>query len=209
VNRTLLPSCLLLLGAALSAADYKPDDDGYLRNWLLLEPFEVGDRASEHEEVSQKDFLTTELFTGQFTAKPKAGDKVKITLAGVTAGELGWSEGQSDGAVYALEAKDNSLYLATVYVTSEQELSEAVLSIGSDDSSSWRVNGAEVLTVYAGRGVEADQDKSSPFTLKKGTNVISAVIVNGGGEVGLSARILDKDGSPVKNVTVSLTPPAN
>ena len=209
MNRIILPSCLLLLGAALNAADFKPDDEGYLRNWLLLEPFEVGDKASEHEEGSQKDFLTKEAFAGHFNAKPKAGDKVSITMSGVSAVEVKWSEGQADGAVYALEAKDNSLYLATVYVTSEQELTEAVLSIGSDDSSSWRVNGAEVLTVYAGRAAEADQDKSSPFTLKKGTNVISAVVINGGGEVGLSARILDKNGSPVKNVTVSLTPPTN
>ena len=63
-----------------------------------------------------------------------------------------------------------------------------------------------MLTVYSGRAAEADQDKSSPFTLKKGTNVISAIVINGGGEVGLSARILDKSGNPVKNVTVSLTP---
>jgi hypothetical protein len=209
VNRIILPSCLLLLGAAVSAADFKPDDDGYLRNWLLLEPFEVGEKAGEHEEGSQKDFLTKEAFAGHFKAKPKAGDKVSITMPGVSATDVSWHAGQADGAVYALEAKDNSLYLATVYVTSEQELTEAVLSIGSDDSSSWRVNGAEVLTVYAGRAAEADQDKSSPFTLTKGTNVISAVIINGGGEVGLSARILDKSGNPVKNVTVSLTPPTN
>lgn len=209
MNRIILPSCLLLLGAALNAADFKPDDDGYLRNWLLLEPFEVGEKASEHEEDSQKDFLTKEAFAGHFKAKPKAGDKVSITMADVTAVEVKWSEGQADDAVYALEAQDNSLYLATVYVTSEQELTEAVLSIGSDDSSCWRVNGTEVLTVYGGRGVEADQDESSPFTLTKGTNVISAVIINGEGEVGLSARILDKSGNPVKNVTVSLTPPTN
>ena len=210
MNHRLLASCLLLCsGAVVSAADFKPDDDGYLRNWLLLEPFEVGEKAGEHEEGSQKDFLTKEAFAGHFKAKPKAGDKVSITMAGVSAVDVSWKAGQADGAVYALEAKDNSLYLATVYVTSEQELTEAVLSIGSDDSSSWRVNGTEVLAVYAGRAAEADQDTSSPFTLTKGTNVISAVIINGGGEVGLSARILDKSGNPVKNVTVSLTPPTN
>jgi len=210
VNHRLLASCLLLCsGAVVSAADFKPDDDGYLRNWLVLEAFEVGEKASEHSEDAQKDFLTKESFTGHFKAKPKEGDKVTITMTGVTAADVTWRAGQADGAVYALEQKENALYLAVVYVTSEQELTEAVLSIGSDDSSSWRVNGAEVLTVYAGRAAEADQDKSSPFTLTKGTNVISAIIINGGGEVGLSARILDKNGSAVKNVTVSLTPPTN
>lgn len=203
----LLASCLLLCAGTLAnAADFKPDDNGYIRNWLLLEPFEVGDKASEHGEEAQKQFLTKESFTGHFKATPKAGDKVTIAMPGVTAAEVSWKTGQCDGPVYALEPKDNSLFLATVYVTSEQEVGEAVLSIGSDDSSSWRVNGAEVLTVYAGRAAEADQDKSSPFTLKKGVNVISAIVINGGGEVGLSARILDKSGNPVKNVTISLTP---
>ncbi len=209
MNHRLLASCLLLCsGAVAHAADFAPDDSGYIRNWLLLEPFEVGEKASEHGEDAQKDFLTKEAFAGHFKATPKAGDKVTIAMPDVTATDVSWHAGQSDGAVYALEQKDNSLYLATVYVTSEQELTEAVLSIGSDDSSSWRVNGSEVLTVYAGRAAEADQDKSSPFTLKKGVNVISAVIINGGGEVGLSARILDKDGNPVKTLVVSLTPPA-
>jgi hypothetical protein len=207
VNHRLLASCLLLAaGAIANAADFKPDDSGYIRNWLLLEPFEVGDKASEHGEEAQKQFLTKEAFAGHFKATPKDGDKATIAMPGVTPATVTWHTGQCDGPVYALEQKDNSLYLATVYITSEQELPEAVLSIGSDDSSSWRVNGAEVLTVYAGRAAEADQDKSSPFTLKKGVNVISAIVINGGGEVGLSARILDKSGNPVKNVTVSLTP---
>ena len=210
VNLPLLSACALLLcGSFATAADFKPDDGGYIRNWLLLEPFELGEKASEHGEDSQKGFFTKEAFAGHFKAKPKAGDKVKITLPDVTSTEVTWKTGQCDGPVFQFEQKDNSLYLAVVYVTSENAVPEAVLSIGSDDSSSWRVNGAEVLTVYSGRGADVDQDKSSPFTLNKGVNVISASVINGGGEVGLSARILDKNGNPVKDVVISLTPPAN
>lgn len=205
MNKLLLAAAglLLLASPTVSAADFKPDDSGYIRNWLLLDPFEIGDKASEHEEGSQKDFFAKEYFSGQFKAMPKAGDKVKANN-----NDVSWKAGQSDEAAYKLEAKDNSLYLAVTYVISETEVPGAVLSIGSDDSSSWRVNGTEVLTVYAGRAVEADQDKTRSFTLTKGTNVISAAVINGGGEVGLSARILDKDGNPVKNVVISLTPPA-
>lgn len=205
MNKLLLAaaSLLILASPTLGAADFKPDGDGYIRNWLLLDPFEIGEKAGEHEEGSQKELFAKEYFAGQFKATPKVGESVKANGSDVT-----WKAGQADEPAYKLEPKDNSLYLAVTYVTSETELQGAVLSIGSDDSSSWRVNGAEVLTVYAGRAVEPDQDKTKPFTLNKGVNVISAAVINGGGEVGLSARILDKDGNPVKNVVVSLTPPA-
>ena len=197
-------SALALYGTttSASAADFKPDGDGYIRNWVLLEPFDLDEHASEHSEDSQKGFFDKEFFTGEFKAKPAVGDKVKVG-----SNEIAWKAGQSDEAVYKFDPKDNSMYLAVTYVTSDSELTGAVLSIGSDDSSCWRVNGTDVLRVYAGRAVEADQDKSKEFTLLKGTNVIFASVINGGGEVGLSCRILDKSGAPVKNVTVSTTPP--
>ena len=126
----------------------------------------------------------------------------------VGSADLTWKAGQTDEAVFKFDPKDNSMYYAVTYVTTTEEIAGAVLSIGSDDSSCWRVNGADVLRVYAGRAVEADQDKSKEFTLVKGTNVIFASVINGGGEVGLSCRILDKSGAPVKNVVITLTPPA-
>jgi hypothetical protein len=206
VNKLLIASvCVLALASTTSAgaADFKPDGDGYIKNWVLLEPFDLDEHASEHSEDSQKVFFDKEFFAGMFKAKPAVGEKVKIGSA-----EIAWKAAQSDEPVFKFEPKDNSMYLAVTYVTSDTELSGAVLSIGSDDSSRWMVNGAEVLRVYAGRGVEVDQDKSKEFTLVKGTNVIFASVINGGGETGLSCRILDKSGAPVKSVTISLTPPA-
>lgn len=207
--RLLACGLLLLTGTMANAADFKPNDEGYIRNWLTLEGFELGDKAGEHEEDSQKDFFIKEAFEGEFKAKPKAGDKVKITLPGVTSTEVSWKAAEAEESVLNFEEKENSMAISVVYIISDVEVPEAKLSIGSDDSSSWRVNGKEVLTVYTGRGVEPDSDTSSPFTLVKGTNVILASVINGGGPTGLSARILDKAGNPVKNVVVSLTPPAN
>ncbi len=208
-NRLLACGLLLFTGALANAADFKPNDEGYIRNWLMLDGFELGDKASEHEEDSQKDFFLKEAFEGEFKAKPKAGDKVKITLPGVTSTEASWKAGEAEESVLSFEEKENSLFISVVYVISDVEVPEVKLSIGSDDSSNWRVNGKEVLSVYSGRGVEPDQDESVPFTLVKGTNVILASVINGTGPTGLSARILDKTGNPVKNVVISLTPPAN
>lgn len=207
MNKFLIASACVVVLAGMTAnahaADFKPDGDGYIRNWILLDCFDLDEHASEHGEDTQKGFFDKEYFTNEFKATPAVGDKVKIGAA-----DLSWKAGQSDEAVYKFEPKDNSMYFAVTYVTAPDEVQGAVLSIGSDDSSCWRVNGTDVLRVYAGRAVEADQDKSKEFTLKKGTNVIFASVINGGGEVGLSCRILDKSGSPVKNVVISLTPPA-
>ena len=71
----------------------------------------------------------------------------------------------------------------------------------------WRLNGKEVIRVYEGRAIDKDQDKSKPLTLKKGVNVLSFAVINGDGPAGAAARFLDKSGNPVKNLTISLTPP--
>ena len=51
------------------------------------------------------------------------------------------------------------------YVIAEKDLENVKLSIGSDDSSVWRVNGKEVIRVYAGRDYDKDTDQSKPLTL--------------------------------------------
>ena len=195
---------LLFVSVAARAADFKPDSDGYIHNWLLLEPIALDEKASEHNEDSQKGYFEKEFFAGQKDIKPKEGQKVKVGND-----ELTFKAFSGDDAVLKFEPKDNSLYLAVVYVTAPDDVADATLSIGSDDSSQWKVNGTEVVRVFAGRAVDKDQDKSKPFVLKKGVNVIYAAVINGGGETGLSCRILDKSDKPVAGLVVSLTPPAN
>lgn len=203
----LMSACLVLsvalAGQALHAADLKPDADGYLRDWLVLDPFEIGDKAGENTEEAQKAFFA-ELIPNQFKATPKAGEIVRISPA---AGDRTWKAIHSEEPAVMIDAKENSMYLAVVYVTSPVAVAEARLSIGSDDGSSWRVGPSEVLTVYAGRPVALDENTSRPFTLAKGVNVIRVAIINGPGDVGLSARILDPAGKPLTDLTVSLAPP--
>ena len=206
MKKVLVALCLLMFVSAAAFAEektYKPDDEGYIRNWLLLEPIALDEKASEHTEDSQKAFFEKEYFPDQFKATPKDGEKVKVAGADLT-----WHAIQSDDSVVKFDAKDNSLYIGVVYVTSDKEYPGAFLSIGSDDSSLWRVNGAEVARVYAGRAVDKDQDKSKALTLNKGVNIVNMAVINGGGETGGCARFLDKDGAAIKALTLSLTPPA-
>jgi hypothetical protein len=199
--------CVLAFAADKDAKTYKPDDEGYIRNWLLLEPIKLTEEIAAHTEEQEKPVFAKDFVTKDYTPKP--GDKLKP--AGV---ELTWAAKESSDSILdlsgAFEGKDNEqvLYMGVVYVTAPQEIQDAKLSIGSDDSSVWKLNGKEVIRVYAGRDCEKDTDQSQPLTLKKGTNIVQVAVTQGDGPTAMVARFIDKDGKPIKDLTISVTPPA-
>lgn len=59
-----------------------PDDEGFIRRWLLLEPISKPNRTNQNFADSQvREAILHEYFPGQFTVLPKDGDKVKVTMA--------------------------------------------------------------------------------------------------------------------------------
>ncbi|HBC85878.1 MAG TPA: hypothetical protein DCZ94_02880 [Lentisphaeria bacterium] len=177
------------------------DDGGYIRSWLALPAIPLNTNISHTEEML-KPFLQKDFFPNQKTATPKENDKVAVDGR-----EMAWKAYHTDDPCWKFNSPvDNSLYYVVAYVIAEQDIPNVILSIGSDDGSMWTVNGVEAIRVYAGRAVEKDTDRSQPLTLKKGTNVIRALIINGGGDAGVCARLVDKDGNPVKNIKVATAP---
>ncbi len=193
------------------AQTFKPDDEGFIRNWLVLDPIQLDEKASVHEEASEKPFFEKEWWTGQKDAHPKDGDKVTVNGK-----ELTWRAFQAGDfnvdfeQTAAKSGKDtgNSLFLGVVYLIADKDMPDVKLSAGSDDSAMWKVNGKEVIRVYRGLAVDRDQDTSPALTLHKGVNVLTFAVTNGDGATGACARFLDKAGKPVKDLVVSLTPPA-
>src|SRR5207237_9502498 len=99
------------------------------------------------------------------------------------------------------------IFLRVAYSVADKYIDNVKLSIGSDDSSVWKLNGKEVIRVYAGRDCEKDTDKSQSLTLKKGVNVLEFAVTQGDGPTAAVARFLDKDDKPLKDITIGLTPP--
>ena len=193
---SVLLSVLVIANASHAAETFKPTADGFIANWLVLEPISLPDSASSHDEENQKDLFDKEYFPGQKGVEPKNGDKVKVGEK-----ELTWRTQTTEDGMLGLEEVSNSMFIAVAYIHCEEEISGLSLKIGSDDSSMWFLNGAEVLRVYAGRGLERDQSSSpEPVTLKKGVNVLMACVINGEGPAGLCARFA----KPVTNFKVSL-----
>jgi hypothetical protein len=203
---------VLILATARAADDAKtfaPDDEGFIRNWLVLDPIPLGDTAGNHEEESQKPFFAKEHFTGQKDVQPKDGDKAKVGEK-----QLAWHAVKCDdfyvdfekSASDANKEKENSLFFAVAYVIADKDTDGLKLAIGSDDSSVWTLNGKELIRVYEGRPVDKDQNTAEGVALKKGVNVLRAMVINGEGPTGACARFLDKEGKPVKGLKVAVAP---
>ncbi len=184
---------------------FSVDDEGFIHNWLLLDPIAVSDQASNHDEAAIKPIFDKEHFAGQNTANPHDTDKVVVdgkTLVWRPRHNNDWVLGLDDLAADTGKSSENALFLGVAYILCDEDIENVTLAIGSDDDSMWHLNGEEVIRVYEGRNVDKDQSKSKPVTLKKGLNVLRFAVVDGGPPTAAAARFLDKDGKPVTNIHI-------
>ena len=192
-----------LIGAVLSAMllnapeTFSPDAEGFIRNWLVLAPIAIQEDSGASE--IDKDFLK-----GEATTTPKAGDKVTVDGKALT-----WKAHQtSDFYVDFLQAfgkergEDVAAY-AVAYVIVDDEM-KVKLFIGSNDQSKVWVNGRQIIKFAETRTLEKDTD-SGEVTLAKGQNVLVFKVINEKNNWQGCARFM-KDGAPVKNIRISLTP---
>jgi len=177
----------------------KPDAEGFIRDWLMLAPFSIPESTGS-DEIDKKQV------ENEPALKPKAGDKVKIAGR-----EEAWK---------AIKAKDYNVdlnatigtanedvvgYLVT-YVVADKDMPDLTLLIGSNDEAKVYLNGKEVIKFDQTRTVEKDSDKAEKLTLKKGVNTIVFKIINEKNDWGGCLRFKDKDGKPVTDLKVQLTP---
>ena len=180
-----------------------PDEDGFIRRWLILEP--IG--ANGLTDSAVQAAVNKEYFPNQLTVIPHDGDKVKVEGSDLT-----WHAVDSKlynvnlyHFAYALgKPTSNVLFWAVTVVDCFHELKDVRLAIGSNAASVWWVNGKEVIGIYGDRQTVIDDGVSKRMTLKKGPNLVRCAVINGGGATDFCARFLDKDDSPVKNFIVNL-----
>jgi hypothetical protein len=187
-------------GSALST----PDDDGFIRRWLVLEPIPVAGRLNDN---AVRETVGADYFPDQLAVLPADGDRV--TVGGET---LGWHA--VDTTHYNLnlfhfaralgKPTSNVLFWAVTIVDSPAEQRDVRLAIGSNAASVWWVNGREVIAIYDDRQTVIDDGVSRRITLKKGRNVIRAAIINAGGATDFCARLLDALDDPITALTVRL-----
>lgn len=200
------PSATLLVAALLigsTAAGPKPvSTEGFIQQWVILEPIRVNGQLTDS---AVQTAVKNEYFPTQFTVVPRDGEKVRVGDA-----DLVWhAVDTADYNVnlyhfaYALgKPTSNVLFWAVTVVNAPREMAGVRLAIGSNAASVWWVNGNEVIGIYNDRQTVIDDGVSKRLTLKQGTNVVRAAIINAGGATDFCARFLDAEDRPVKTITV-------
>lgn len=219
----ILKSALIVLAASLMLPSYAstvvdhdtfilspeslekaPGSQGFIQLWHILEPIPA--RGETQNAVQQT--VKTEHFPGQFTVIPKDGDQVTVNGEPLTWHDVD-TEKYNINLYYFAEAYGKSpsgaLFWVVTVIDCPQEIQDARLAIGSNSASVWWVNGVEVIGIYDNRQTVVDDGVSKRLTLKQGRNVIRGAIVNGSGAADFCARILDADGQPFKNFTITLS----
>lgn len=183
-----------------------PDDKGFIRRWLLLEPIEKPNRTNTiFTDSYLRQAFDTLYFHNQFTVLPQDGEKVKVGKQRLT-----WHALDSklyNVKLYRLAAALKKpvygvLFWAVTIIDCPEEISEVRLSAGSNSASTWWLNGEQVLLLSGDRRMVVDDGQSRRLTLKKGRNILRGAIINGPGMSDFCVRFLHEDGTPVKNITI-------
>ncbi len=190
-----------------SSSVMRPDEDGFIKRWLLLEPIEKPVRSNTlFTDSYLRNAFDTLYFHNQFTLLPRDGEKVRVGEK-----ELTWHALDSKNFnvklfrfAYGLHKPTYGvLFWAVTVINTPQELKDVRISVGSNSASMWWLNGEEVSLLSGDRRMVMDDVVSSRLTLKKGKNIIRGAVINGPGMSDFCVRILDEQGAPVKNIQIS------
>ena len=180
-----------------------PGPDGFIKRWLILEPIAANGLTDSLVQAAVKK----EYFPDQFGLLPHDGDTVKVgdvTLAWHAVDTKKYNVNLYHFAYALKKPTSNVLFWAVTVLDCPQQLRGVRLAVGSNAASVWWVNGREVIGIYGDRQAVVDDGVSKRLTLEKGTNIVRAAIVNGGGATDFCARILDADDKPLARFTVNL-----
>ena len=180
-----------------SAEAMQPDEKGFIRRWLLLEPI-------AHETRTNTVFVDS--YVRQYL-------------------DTGWNKGDfklpQDGMEgwHALDSKLFNVKLYRFAVGTEtgrygmicrvvtvidvlEDIECVRLAAGSNSASMWWIDGEEVLILSGDRRMVMDDGASGRLTLKKGRHILSGAVINGPGMSDFCVRFIDEEGNPVTNYNI-------
>jgi hypothetical protein len=179
------------------------DQAGFIRRWLVLEP--VSSSGLTQNDVEKAVLATTRPDAGGVI--PRNGDSVDSS-----GGQRRWHALDTTNYnvnlyhfAWALsKPTSNVLFEVVTVVDAPRDMHDVRLAIGSNAASVWWLNDERLIALYNDRQAVIDDGVSRRVSLRKGRNVIRAVIINGGGATDFCARFLDARDEPITNLRVSL-----
>ncbi len=183
-----------------SALTAKPDEKGFIRRWMLLEPIKQDIRSNVVFTNSYlNEAFNKSYFKGQQTILPKNGQKVKVGKQNLT-----WHALDSENYNVKLfrfaekwgQQTYGSLFWGVTVIDCKEEHTGLRLAAGSNGASMWWLNGEEVLLLEGDRRMVEDDGMSARLTLKKGRNILRCAVINGPGLSDFCVRFIDSEGKP-------------
>ena len=216
-----------------TAQPAQPDDEGFIRRWLLLEPIDKPNSGNTvFTDTYLREHFNREYFKGQQTIVPKDGQKVKAVFQQEQA-PAGFGRGMQQAPAqpevktvkqtltwHALDSENMNvklfrfaekwgekvygvLFWAVTIIDCDEDIPNVRLAVGSNSASMWWLNGQEALLLSGDRRMVKDDAMSQRLTLKKGRNILRGAIINGPGMSDFCVRFLDEKGQPVTNYKVT------
>jgi hypothetical protein len=195
----------------VSSSVMKPDDNGFIRRWLLLEPFKKPNRSNiVFVDSYLKANLSQSSYPEVWGYQPSDGQKVKIrTNKGKET--LRWHAFDSklfNVKLFRFASGLNKNKYGVVFwgftvINAPEEMHDVRLAAGSNGASCWWLNNSEVLMLSGDRRMVMDDGMSHRITLKKGKNTLRFAVINGPGMSDICVRFLNNNGEPVKNLIIT------
>ena len=209
----------------------QPDDRGFIRRWLLLEPIGKPNRGNT---VFVDTYVRTNLDTGWNKGEfklPVDGQTETMVVeyekpVDVNAGgRPAWGaapEIEMKKVKLAWHALDSKLFNVKLYryavgtetgrygmicravtvIDVPEDLENVRLAVGSNSASMWWIDGEEALILSGDRRMVMDDAASKRLTLKKGRHILTGAIINGPGMSDFCVRFVDEQGNPVMNYNI-------
>lgn len=179
----------------------KPDGEGFIRRWSLLEPIDKPNRSNTvFTDTYLREHFNMEYFPNQFSIVPKDGQKVRVGKQRLTWHKLDSERFNVKHFRFANGLQKQIygvLFWAVTIIDCPEEIKNVRLAVGSNSASMWWLNGEEVLLLSGDRRMVKDDAVSPRLTLKKGINILRGAVINGPGMSDFCVRFINEEEKPV------------
>ena len=188
------------------AAPARPDADGFIRRWTVLEPIEKPIRSNiVFTDSYLREAFSQEYFKNQMTVIPADRQKVKAGKQ-----TLRWHKLDSERFNLKLfrfadlnqKQTYGVLFWTVTEIDCQEDLVNVRLAAGSNGASMWWVDGEETLLLSGDRRMVKDDGMSARLTLKKGRHTIRCAVINGPGMSDMCVRLLNENNQPITNYEI-------
>lgn len=193
-----------------SPGPVSPDQDGFIRRWLILEPIAKPNPTNIVFTGSYvREALSPQTYPGDFNAVPRAGDKARPgdPVVWHALDSKLWDVKLFNFAQSLGKPKYGVVFWAVTVIDSPREMKNVRLAVGSNSASRWWLNGEEAVELFDDRRMVMDDVLSDRVTLRKGRNVIRGAVINGPGLSDFCLRLLDERGAPIRDVKIDVAGP--